>query len=429
MSSWLVPREELTPDQIRAVEMPMNEHKVIFGAPGSGKTLTLIHRARFLLDNYNIEPDRFRIFVYTNALKDYIHGALDLLNIHPGCVISFDAWCRDFYTVHINKRPPWNETSKSPDFTAIREGVLKKLQMPGFENHPYDFVLVDEGQDLSPTVFGILRKIAKHVTVCMDHKQQIYDHGSSEDGILKALGLRKRNLSLLEAYRCCPYISQIASTFIDDPQEREAYLRQTKTSQGERETPLIVLATDKDEETDRLIEAIKTRQQKGDRIAILFPQKRFVYGYAKALMEAGLEVEVPVKAGHKESTYRGLDFGSDYPKLMPYHSAKGLTFDSVFLPKLDPVLFDKMSPDRIRNLLFVGITRATRWVYMSTQRGRELPQLDQIKPLVKEKCISMQVSRIKNDFIGELDEEATIDRKIPVTDMPKARPKGLKDLF
>lgn len=429
MSSWLVPREELTPDQIRAVEMPINDHKVIFGAPGSGKTLTLIHRARYLLDNHNVQPDRFRIFVYTNALKEYIHVALDLLNIPPDCVTSFDGWCRDFYTVHINKRAPWDEASKSPDFTAIRQGVLKKLQTPGFEYHPLEFVLVDEGQDLSPVVFGILKKIAKHVTVCMDHKQQIYDHGSSEDGILKALGLRKRNLSLLEAYRCCPYISQIASTFIDDPQEREAYLRQTKTAQGERETPLLYLATDRDDETERLIEAIKTRQQKGDRIAILFPQKRFVYGYAKGLMEAGLEVEVPLKAGRKESNYKGLDFGSDYPKLMPYHSAKGLTFDSVFLPKLDPVLFEKMSQDRIRNLLFVGITRATRWVYMSTQRGRELPQLDQIKPLVKDGCISIQVSRLKNDFIGELDEETTVARKSPVIDTPKKTTKGLKDLF
>lgn len=43
----------------------------------------------------------------------------------------------------------------------------------------------------------------------------------------------------------------------------------------------------------------KTRLHLGDRIAILYPLKRFVYGYAKAFAEAGLEVEVPSKRGRQ----------------------------------------------------------------------------------------------------------------------------------
>ena len=60
-------------------------------------------------------------------------------------------------------------------------------------------------------------------------------------------------------------------------------------------------------------------------MAILFPQRRQAYGYSKAFAEADIEVENP----------KDLDFTSDKPKLIPYHSAKGLTFDSVILPRLE----------------------------------------------------------------------------------------------
>jgi hypothetical protein len=33
------------------------------------------------------------------------------------------------------------------------------------------------------------------------------------------------------------------------------------------------------------------------------------------------------------------------------------------------------------NLLFVGITRATKWVFLSSQRGRELPIIEALRPL------------------------------------------------
>ena len=58
--SWLIPRDELTAEQIRAVELSANEHRVILGAPGSGKTQILLHRARYLSDELGVPPARFR---------------------------------------------------------------------------------------------------------------------------------------------------------------------------------------------------------------------------------------------------------------------------------------------------------------------------------------------------------------------------------
>ena len=371
MSTWLIPEQDLTPEQIRAIELHPKEHRLIVGGPGSGKTQVLLHRARYLCDHYHVKPGKYRIFVFTKMLKEYIKSALDLLDLPENCVINFDAWCRDYFQTHIGGKMPWNAEERQPDYDKIRRAVRDNLYMSLFSTQEYDFVLVDEGQDLDGVSFDILKAIATHITVCMDKKQQIYERGSDETEILKRLGLRKKNLAFLEVFRGCPYVARLAAEFINDPEERQLYLRQTKTAQSERQLPLLYAAADFEDERDRLLDVIRTRLLIGDKIAILLPQNRQVFGFAKGLEEAGLDVETP----------NNIDFNTDLPKLMPYHSAKGLTFDTVLMPRLVPRSFPRFGADHIDRLLFVGISRATRWVYLSTSEEKPLPALDKLKLL------------------------------------------------
>ena len=89
--SWLVPRNELTVEQSRTVESTVEQHRLVLGSPGSEKTIVLLHRARHLIDNYGIPPERCRLFVFTNALKAYIRAALRDLALPDDCVMTFDA--------------------------------------------------------------------------------------------------------------------------------------------------------------------------------------------------------------------------------------------------------------------------------------------------------------------------------------------------
>jgi len=380
MSTWLVPHTELTNEQIRAIEMEPTANRVIMGGPGSGKTQVLLHRARFLRDNYSVPPDRFRIFVFTNVLSAYIRSALELLDIPETCVGTFDEWCKEFYQANISKKLPWDKAARRPDFGAMRAGVLKHLK--GTKANPaiLDFVLVDEGQDLEADCFEILKRVATHLTVCMDHNQQIYDGGSSNSEILGALGLKRRNITLLETFRCCPYIVQVAAQFIDDETARAAYVQQTKTSQTDIETPLLYKAVDFEDEKGKLLEIVKLRVNKGERIAVLLPKQKQVYGFGHGLREAGVDTEIQGD---------GLDFGTDRPKVMTYHSAKGLTFDTVLLPRLTGTSFFNMSDARIERLLFVGVTRAVRWVYLSTTQGKPFAPLMRLEPLVGAKKLTV----------------------------------------
>lgn len=396
MPTWLIPRDELTPEQLRAIELSPNEHRVVFGAPGSGKTQVLLYRARYLMDTWKVNPERFRIFVFTNVLKHYIRSALHLLDLPEDCVMGFDKWCVDFYRSNIQGQLPWDQEQRSPDFPKIRRKVLEKLGgnrpstasrfLGKLWHNPshspiYDFALVDEGQDLDGTSFEILRAIARHITVCIDHKQQIYEHGSTKQDILAKLGLNQINMSLLEAFRCCPFIVKLSARLIDDAKEREAYLNQSRTFQTEKETPLLYLASDFEDEKRRLIEILRVRTLNQDEsIAILLPTKRKVYGFAQGIREAGIAVETP----------KEMKFTNNLPKIMPYPSAKGLTFDTVLMPRLVQSSFSQIDASRVLRLLFVGITRATKWVYLSACQGQEITFLERLKPLAAENALTMQ---------------------------------------
>lgn len=389
--TWLVPASDMTPEQLRAVQLPARQHRVIFGAPGSGKTQILLHRARHLLDDGQITDDNFRIFVFTNLLRDYIQSALHLLNLPEDNVLTFDHWCKLFYAEHVADRAPWDKKNKCPDYAAIRQGVHEYLLEHHDELPIYGAVLVDEGQDLDPVSFAIIKLIARHVTVCMDHKQQIYEHGSTEQEILKKLGMSQRNVSLLSAFRCCPYIAWLSSRFIDNEMEREQYLRQVKMAQIERQLPLLYYAKDMADEKERVAEVIRNRQLKGDRIAVLYPTNRQVYGFSKGLGELGIETEVPVK-GNRKSKYSSVDFETELPKIMTYHSAKGLTFDTVIMPQLKEYSFKNLSQERVDKLLFVGISRATKWVCFCTEQEKEHSVLKRIIPLAEQNYLTIQYS-------------------------------------
>lgn len=407
MQNWLVHRTELTDEQLRAVELNTDEHRLIFGGPGSGKTQILLHRAAYLRERFNTPPERFRIFVFTNSLKQYIQSAMAFLDLPTENILTFDDWCNKYYTANINPRVPWDTENRCPDYAAIRQQVLAKLRAAA---HPlYDFLLVDEGQDLDRDAFETIRCMARHVTVCMDNKQQLYERGSTEADILAMLGLRKRNVALLSVFRCCPYIVQVAARLIDDPTARSNYLNQARTAQTERQKPLLYFSSSEDDEKRRMLDIVKTRQNLGDRIAILYPTKRLVYGYAKAFAEAGLEVEVPQKRGQR-GEYHPIDFNSDRPKLMPYHSAKGLTFDTVIMPRLQPVTFGGIRQISLERLLFVGITRATRWIYLSTRQGDALPQVISLGKELGGQYLTVQTGSSSQEYVPRQMADEPVSR-------------------
>jgi len=390
MATWLLPPGDLTPDQIRAVEMAPDKNRVVFGVAGSGKTQVLIHRADYLARNYNVPRDKYRVFVFTNVIKEYIKSGIQFLGLPDYTVTTFDQWCNLVFKNEISTNYPRN--NGSIDFDQIRLSVLNHLKKNPSCQKTLEFALVDEGQDLTPEAFEILKLAARHVTIFADRMQQIFSEGATEEQILEKVGIRNENATLLGAYRNSPYIAQLAAYFIPDGIRQRQYLSQISTRQMTNERPLCFVAENHDDEMDRMAEIIRERQLMNERVGIIVPKVKQVHGFANAMQIRNVHIEKAIPPKYPGNT-GNYDFGNLVPKIATYHSAKVLTFDSVILPKLIEKDFDDISKQqsvlRMR-LLFVGIARATKWVYLSTIRGRELQEFSIIKGAAKNKHLVIQ---------------------------------------
>ena len=359
---WLTPSDRLTPVQQAAVRAPASAPLVLRGGPGSGKTVVILHRAKQLRES--APGFRVRVLVYTNVLRDFIRSAVADLGLEEESVLTFDHWCRLEHERLIGT-PPLDDKG-FPDFLRIRRdllGALRRLKPPP----SLDAALVDEGQDLDDTCYALLRLAAGHVTVAFDSRQAIYRDAAGDD-LPRSLGGRAAEVDLASTYRACPFVVDLACGFIEDPTQREVFRSQAATEQEERQTPLLYRASDDGDERRRLLEILRERLHRNERVGILFPTLRQVQDYAGFLRAEGI-----LAARQPETDRQGrrptLDFAAGRPVVLTFHSAKGLTFDSVLIPGLSANAL-RAARGAAGRMLFVAVTRATRWVYMSGPDGR-----------------------------------------------------------
>jgi len=364
--SWLIPRQDLSTDQLRAVELKPTKHRLVLGSPGSGKTSVLLYRAHFLINRYEIYPKKCRLFIYTKVLSSYIRTGLQNLNLPIQSVTTFDSWCCSYYNRKINDVLPKN--GKSLDYPAIRSAVWEKTRQLKTYEKPFDFVLVDEGQDLDLRDFRTIAAVAQHVTVFMDPMQKIYERDADEKGIAEMLGLRNGML-LTDTHRCTSYIVEAGASFLHTKAEQKRFKSQSSELVAEKGMlPLFYIAKDEDDEFKNLVDVIRTRDNRPERIAILFLSNKTKIKCALKLKDVGMEVEVKrsYKDSCEENDFPDIDFSTRLPKLMAIPSSKGLTFDAVLLPYFDWKYCNRNDIDLLKRWIFVGITRAINWFYVST---------------------------------------------------------------
>jgi superfamily I DNA/RNA helicase len=153
----------------------------------------------------------------------------------------------------------------------------------------------------------------------------------------------------------------------------------------DRSRPLFYVADSFPDEAAHLIEMVKLRLSYGDSIAVLFPKQSQVHGFAKGFKEAGIDVEVQERDAP-------IDFSNPIPKLMTYHQAKGLSFDSVFLPRLNQSSFPGEMSKRIDHLCFVGVSRAVKWVYMSGNKQALIAPMQELGQITARRFLETKIS-------------------------------------
>ena len=276
----------------------------------------------------------------------------------------------DLYARYVSRR---QRGGKSYDWTDLASAVISELQDDAGERR-YRHVVIDEGQDFSPEMLRSLAAVIPQngsLTFFGDIAQQIYGHRMSWRGAGLAA---PRIWQFKENYRNTKQISQLALAlaampgFPDDPD-----LVEPTAPVADGPLPALVRFSSEPEEKEVVV-ARATELARTGSVAILFrtrEQESIVAQHSKA-KATRLHRKL-----NRWPSGPGLFYGT-------YHAAKGLEFDTVFLPLLSDQRWPHR-PDvqhlgaeeaqaRDSRLLYVGITRA-RSTLVLTYSGRKTPLL------------------------------------------------------
>jgi hypothetical protein len=124
-------------------------HRIIYGVAGSGKTVLLIARAKWLHER---DPSaKILLLCYNVVLSVYLkHVLKDFSRIN---VFHFDGWVKH------NNIPSRKKDGSNGDFEddiSLGSRLLEHLRQRGGDYRKYDAILVDEAQDFPPVWYSCI---------------------------------------------------------------------------------------------------------------------------------------------------------------------------------------------------------------------------------------------------------------------------------
>ncbi len=360
---WMVPLRRLDEAQQNVLRLCANmlEKPIwIEGFAGSGKTVLLVHA----IQNYLVKnPDKkVCIVVFTHALIDLI------------------------------------KTGIAPEFRN-RIPVMTYLYAVNHDKNKYDLIVIDEVQDVPPSILNALRNKTERLVIGGDDAQSIYESGSTAVQIESLL--EPERLKLPVVYRLTRKIINVVKSMLPNN------VLVTATS-GRMEEIQVTLARaeNKEAELTWVWEQAQRFTETGHPSVIVLPSHEAVHHFLIFLADK----EVIPKPVFELNQYKKTDYGlinehfehhskgvciqylgNAYGSLddsgskpivyvMTYHSVKGLDFRSVFLPLLNQETVFWRTSDIDRRLFFVGTTRSRRDLFMSYHSSephlyvQEMPQ-------------------------------------------------------
>ena len=253
--------------------------------------------------------------------------------------------------------PHRSRGGKLYDWSDMASSVLKELSLDKTERR-YRHVVIDEGQDFSPEMLRSLSALVPpdgSLTFFGDMAQQIYGRRMS----WRDAGLdRPKIWKFRENYRNTKQISRLALALADMPYfSDDPDLVEPTTPSADGPLPTLRQMSDKSEETKfAVFQAVRLAQ--AGTVGILCRTKE---------QEGLIRSHLPA---HVVQIHSNMSQWPIAPSLFygTYYSAKGLEFDTVFLPFLSERCWP--NPADVENLgypeaaakdsmlLYVGITRA-----------------------------------------------------------------------
>ena len=355
-------------------------HRLIFGVAGSGKTVLLIARARYLA----IQHPNWKILIicYNKLLKNLIFHLLNPQDYQADITIStYHSWARQYilgqnsqYSTIYNEAE--KKAKKEEKMTEFFHEFVPRLLLNVLndkENVPvmYDAILIDEAQDFEKdwfkTVVKVLNPDTNSLLVTCDGLQGIY---ARKRFTWSSVGIQARGRvrRFEKSYRNPIEIGALAQktlpdNLIDLIGKYDEFLS-TKEFSGIHGTIEILVAKNRKQEYRQLAEKISRLLKNPQEIIVLFKynmeSRCYRHIFFKYLEELDIEWKRLVDHNYKSP---GLFVGT-------LHGTKGLEADTIIIPEVHT-----FNSDTDRQLLYVGMTRTRKKLILSANKSTELVDL------------------------------------------------------
>ena len=236
----------------------------------------------------------------------------------------------------------------------------------------YDAILVDEGQDYSDEMYlilmGLLNPLTNHLVIAIDESQTIYGVRQTWKQVgIKAGGRVK---SLRWVYRNTEEIASFANRFMGSKETSEGEPLPQLELPGTHfrdhgPHPELVQVVSLEHESSLVADRIAALVQEGipaSEIAVLYTtsQAPVCALPLPKLIERDLAARGVLSRWASEDyrAKRSYDITSDSVTVSTIHSVKGMDFAFVFLVGIDCLTPGRWTAEQLKNLVYVGITRA-----------------------------------------------------------------------
>lgn len=347
---------DLTPAQRDCLDaLPLAGNHVVSGPPGSGKSLLAAHRAVHLA----LTGEPTLLLSRSNLLRQLLGDTLQGIAV-PGAPV-------EAATVHgwIGRRFG-RDASRTEDgwfdWTALMHRAAASF---GATDASTPHLVVDEGQDLPPGFYRLVRLAAASVTVFADECQRLTETNSTLTEITEALGRSTGRFEVAGNHRNTREIASLAERFrtggpLPDMPVRSGSLPVIHHYPGTK---------------DLVDDIAKTAAgHPRHRIGVIVNSLRTAADLMPRLERAGL-AHVPqlYSSAATAGRYRDLDLTRPGVVLVHRASAKGLDFDSVFIADTETDAATDPTAASLRMAYYVMITRARQRLVLGWQ-GSRLPR-------------------------------------------------------
>ena len=314
-SDWDLDEESMDDDQLDLIERTLDKPMLVAGCAGSGKSVIAMHKAEQIAQ----QGEDVVLIAYTKSLTGFMNVGKP---IGPYRFYYHNQW--------------------------VKQGKPQA-----------DYIIVDEIQDFTQEeIQDFIQAAKKYYMFFGDTAQSIYkQYGKQTLTIEETAKLTGLNvLKLYNNYRLPRSVAKITQDYVGvnvDPYKEKVYQNKEKS------LPYIIYKNSIEEQVDA-IKAI-VGNNVGKSIGILLPSNELALNVSEELRKKNVGCELKYSTDMKIDTryVDTLDFATIMPKIMTYHSAKGLQFDIVILP-----MYNGASDNESRKALYVAMTRTMHKLYV-----------------------------------------------------------------